>query len=1094
MENPDILKPKRKRWRILRRLLSLCATFALFLCFLPFILALLVFSQDEGEVLSIPKLKDFISSKVSENTTEFQLDMAGTGLAKGKSFLNPRVVFNEVVVRDTSGTPIVRLPRIGADFNIFTGLGVESKKGELTVDTAQLFLLRDANGHFNFTTSEEATINRSFDQTIDRLFELPIAKNIQSLSISNVSLSYIDGKLKKRFFLHNGAVNIKADENELKLSSHFELARPEKKPTLIRFSGRRTVGNTTSDITFKIDNADPISLANQVPALDWLRNIQAEASASFVVELDAEARPKSMNGVLDLGQGRLRETPASKGAEFDAVKTYFEYDAVTDKLAFSAYEMKTNLGSIKGNAAAVMERDLVGRVVGANLELDVDTLTLNQPDIFAAPLEFNTGSIAADVSFAPITVKVKKAVLNHEALSVIASGNLWARSDYWQSRFDIRLDQMTAQQLKKLWPVNAIPKTRAWIDANVQSGTIADFNGYFQRQNGQTEMDFKFAFEDVTTGLVATIDPLTNGYGEGQLTQDQVTLNLASGILTPKGGKPLDVAGSVLHIPNIKERPAIGQISLAAKGDLKSALMVLDAPKFQFIKKFGKTPGVAQGNATIRGWLELPLAKGVQQSQIKFDFKGAVNDVTSNKLIKGRKLAAKSVSVDVNDGKITLAGNANLDGVPVKFDWSQAFVNNPAKSSKLISSLTLNNKSLETFNVSLPKGSFSGSTPARMEIKMQKTAPPKFALSSNLKGAALKIDALGWSKSKNSTGKLSVTGELSDPIKVNGIDVSANGLSARGVVNLTKSGGFQSAKFSTFKIGKWLSTSVALSGQGRNATTKIAGGSMDLRQLDFGKSSNSGTVEGPLLISLDRLRLTDELSLNRFVATISRNGAPTGTFNARVNGGARISGKISRGKHGAKITVKGKDAGNILRSAGFFDNIREGDTTIVLEPSKEANVYVGRFEALNLRMKHSNSMAKLLDGISLVGLLQKLERSGIHFTKAKGGFTLRPEGVQLKEVSLVGPSMGISLQGWYASNSKTVDFDGVVTPLYAVNGAFERIAGKLFGRQKGEGVFSFVYTMKGPAAGPKVKVKPLSILTPGVFRQIFRQDIPPPPK
>ena len=61
----------------------------------------------------------------------------------------------------------------------------------------------------------------------------------------------------------------------------------------------------------------------------------------------------------------------------------------------------------------------------------------------------------------------------------------------------------------------------------------------------------------------------------------------------------------------------------------------------------------------------------------------------------------------------------------------------------------------------------------------------------------------------------------------------------------------------------------------------------------------------------------------------------------------------------------------ILKSAGFFDNIKGGAMRLTLEPNGEKGVYVGRFEATNFHMKHSNSMAALLDGISLVGLLQK---------------------------------------------------------------------------------------------------------------------------
>ena len=135
-------------------------------------------------------------------------------------------------------------------------------------------------------------------------------------------------------------------------------------------------------------------------------------------------------------------------------------------------------------------------------------------------------------------------------------------------------------------------------------------------------------------------------------------------------------------------------------------------------------------------------------------------------------------------------------------------------------------------------------------------------------------------------------------------------------------------------------------------------------------------------------------------------------------------------------------------------------------------------------------MAGLLNAISLVGAIQQLEGEGIHFSNVEGQFKLRDEGVKLEKISAVGPSIGMTLDGWYNTKTKAVDFEGVLTPLYAVNGVFERIFGQLVGRRKGEGMFSFTYRMRGPATDPKIGVNPLSILTPGAFREIFRQKAP----
>jgi hypothetical protein len=65
-----------------------------------------------------------------------------------------------------------------------------------------------------------------------------------------------------------------------------------------------------------------------------------------------------------------------------------------------------------------------------------------------------------------------------------------------------------------------------------------------------------------------------------------------------------------------------------------------------------------------------------------------------------------------------------------------------------------------------------------------------------------------------------------------------------------------------------------------------------------------------------------------------------------------------------------------------------------------------------------------------------------------------------------------------------MDLQGVISPIYLVNGV-----GRIFAR-KGEGLFGFNYRLTGTAENPNVSVNPLSVFTPGMFREIFRQAPP----
>lgn len=76
------------------------------------------------------------------------------------------------------------------------------------------------------------------------------------------------------------------------------------------------------------------------------------------------------------------------------------------------------------------------------------------------------------------------------------------------------------------------------------------------------------------------------------------------------------------------------------------------------------------------------------------------------------------------------------------------------------------------------------------------------------------------------------------------------------------------------------------------------------------------------------------------------------------------------------------------------------------------------------------------------------------------------------------------MDGTYNLGAGTLDFQGVLSPIFFLNGI-----GSIFTR-KGEGLIGFNFKLTGPANQPNVGVNPLSALTPGMFREIFRR--PPP--
>jgi hypothetical protein len=82
--------------------------------------------------------------------------------------------------------------------------------------------------------------------------------------------------------------------------------------------------------------------------------------------------------------------------------------------------------------------------------------------------------------------------------------------------------------------------------------------------------------------------------------------------------------------------------------------------------------------------------------------------------------------------------------------------------------------------------------------------------------------------------------------------------------------------------------------------------------------------------------------------------------------------------------------------------------------------------------------------------------------------------------------MGLSMDGLYGLESNNIAMQGVITPVYLLNGI-----GSLISR-RGEGLIGFNYSLSGPARDPEVSVNPLSALAPGAARDLFRTRPRPP--
>ena len=150
----------------------------------------------------------------------------------------------------------------------------------------------------------------------------------------------------------------------------------------------------------------------------------------------------------------------------------------------------------------------------------------------------------------------------------------------------------------------------------------------------------------------------------------------------------------------------------------------------------------------------------------------------------------------------------------------------------------------------------------------------------------------------------------------------------------------------------------------------------------------------------------------------------------------------------------------------------------------------GKFKINDFSVRKAPVLAQLISAASIIGLLDALNGTGLLFTQIEGKFSYRNNTLQLSDGIAIGPSIGLTMSGFekYNGGNNEVWVEGLISPIYIINGVIKSIPiiGKVLGGEKGEGVFGMAYKVEGNSKKPKVFVNPLSIITPGAFRNIFK--------
>ena len=1023
---------------------------------------------------------------------EGRAKVGGLELFVDENFV-PHVRMTEVDLFSRKGRRIAHLPSVRSTLDAGAVLHGRLQPRTISITGAEIALTRNLDGTLDFSlgegTAEEPT--PAIDPVVavdafDRAFTLPVLRDIDTIEIDDLSIAFTDRRAGKRWRADGSWLRMNQTADSVTVNLAVSVSEGGGTPARASVNLISAKGSHAATLSADVRDVSSRDLAAQSPALAWLSALDAPISGALWSSVDDKGRIQPLNATLKIGKGALQPNETTRPVGFDGVTLAMTYDPAAQEIRFRDIEVDGPALRVKATANAWLKdiaegvpNALVGQIAISDFQADPEGL-------FENPVSLTEGAVDFRILLDPFTLTLGQLVLVDGDHRISAKGEFRAAPQGWQSAFDATVDAIESDRLLALWPVGVVPKTRDWLRQNVATSELFNVVAGIRVTQGKEPrfaLSYEYRATDVT--VIRTLPPIRDGAGYATIIDNAYTLVVDSGHVTAPDGGGIDMSGSVMQIPDLRVIPAEANITLRTKSTINAALSLLDQPPFEFLKKAGQGTDLAEGRADITTNLSLRLVAKLMPEDIAYSVDGTLSDVRSDRIVPGRRITAGALKVTADPTGLTIGGPGTFDGVPVDVSWRQDFGPEAKGKSRVTGKVELSPRALKAFAIGLPEGSVTGTGWGRIDLHLAKGKATTFDLNSDLSGLVLSIPEIGWKKGQGQKGDLRVSGALGQPATIDKLSLSAAGLAVDGKVVLTKDGGFDAATFPKARMKDWFDGAVVLRGRGKGRTVgvEIAGGTLDMRTASFGGTGTGS--DAPVTVALDRLRISSGIALTRFQGAFGTKGGFAGRFAARLNGGAEVTGTVEPRAGGrSAIRVSAPDAGAALRSAGLFSRANGGTAFLRLDPAEKAETYTGRLVLKDFRVIDAPALAALLDAISVVGLLTQLDGQGIFFTNASGDFVLSPGAVEVRRASAIGPSMGISAAGVYQFANDRIDMEGVISPIYVLNGI-----GKIFSKRR-EGLFGFNYTLTGTTAAPDISVNPLSILTPGVFRDLFRADPP----
>lgn len=673
--------------------------------------------------------------------------------------------------------------------------------------------------------------------------------------------------------------------------------------------------------------------------------------------------------------------------------------------------------------------------------------------------------------------------------------------------FVAQMGTAQTQTVKQLWPFWIAPKARQWVAANlfggtVSNGSIAVFLPAERPRNADgalilDEDQIRISFDVANTRLnvAGDIPPLRGTTGHFDLKGATMSVNVKSGTSYFPTDRSVAVEGGTFTIADYNRRPLVADLAIGVSGSADAIAELATYRPIRFLDRTGLAPGDVAGN--VRADVRARFGLGAGNS-VKPEWKAslALNDVDLMKPYQGRRITNLDGSLAIDPAQAVLTAKGKLDGAPMDLSATEPLDEGSSIERKRDVSVALADEDLRRLFPTLTDV-LDGSVKAQIEL----LTDDRQKVEADLTRAVLKVPGTGWTKGAGIPAKATMDiARQDDAVTIDNLSISGEGFGARGSIEI-RDGKLVQASFDKVRLSVADDFSIKVKPIRSGYDIAISGTSADARaaisSIRSAGTDGAGGRKTPIVLraKLDRVYGFGNETVKGVDLAYAPFTASSGKlqFSALSGSGQALVAQVAEDGNGQFIQVTSSDAGATFRFFGLYSRLQKGLLNTRIRPGNNGgwsgNIDIRDFQLANEeRLQTIVSTPAGKDGRSLNKAVkrdidvrsEKFQRGFAYFSYADG--TLKIENGILR-----GVQVGATFQGVARDRSGKMDVTGTFMPAYGLNRLFAElpIIGILLGNGRDRGLLGITFKLTGPFEKPNLTINPLSIIAPGIFRQIF---------